>query len=117
MGNGSLRVIPTGGLHSGAGPPAKRPLRRRKTRNCGHPGRSLWPCFLGHLLFLQLTRALDQIATLPSTRVLRNEQVRLQVALTTSLMYIRGFASSETRAAASKARLLIEQAGVYWIQR
>ena len=34
MGNGSLQVIPTGGLHSGAGPPAKRPLRRRKTRNC-----------------------------------------------------------------------------------
>jgi class 3 adenylate cyclase/predicted ATPase len=58
----------------------------------------------------QLTRALDQMATLASTRALRNEQVKLQVALTTSLMYIRGFAALETRAAARKARLLIEQA-------
>jgi hypothetical protein len=57
----------------------------------------------------QLTRALDQIATLPSTPALRSEQVRLQVALTTALMYIKGFAAPETKAAAKQARLLIEQ--------
>jgi predicted ATPase len=58
----------------------------------------------------QLTRALDQIATLPSTPALRSEQVKLQVGLTTSLMYVKGFASPETKAAAKRARLLIEQA-------
>ena len=58
----------------------------------------------------QFRRALDQMASLPSTAVLRSEQIRLQVALTTSLMHVRGFAASQTRAAAEQARLLIEQA-------
>jgi hypothetical protein len=57
----------------------------------------------------QLTRALDQIASLPRTPAWRSEQVRLQVALTTALMYIKGFAAPETKAAAKRARLLIEQ--------
>ena len=58
----------------------------------------------------QLTRALDQIATLPATTALRREQITLQVALITPLMHIKGHAATETKAAAERARLLIEQA-------
>jgi predicted ATPase len=58
----------------------------------------------------QLTRALDQIATLPATPGLRREQIKLQVALTTPLVHVKGYAAPETRAAAERARLLIEQA-------
>ena len=58
----------------------------------------------------QLTRALDQIATLPGTPALRREQIKFQVALTYALMHTKGFAADETRAAAEQARLLIEQA-------
>ena len=58
----------------------------------------------------QLTRALDQIATLPGTAALRREQIKLQVALITPLMHVKGYAAPETKAAAERARLLIEQA-------
>ena len=58
----------------------------------------------------QLTRALEQIATLPGTAALRREQIKLQVALITPLMHVKGHASAETRAAAEQARSLIEQA-------
>ena len=58
----------------------------------------------------QFTRALDQIATLPGTAALRREQIRLQVALITPLIHIKGHAATETRAAAEQARSLIEQA-------
>src|SRR5208337_487463 len=58
----------------------------------------------------QLTHALDQIATLPGTAALRREQIKLQVALLTPLMHVKGFAAAETRAAAEQARSLIEQA-------
>ena len=58
----------------------------------------------------QLTRALDQIATLPPTPALRREQIKLQVALITPLMHVKGYAAPETKAAAERARLLIEQA-------
>jgi class 3 adenylate cyclase/predicted ATPase len=58
----------------------------------------------------QLTRALDQIATLPGTAALRREQIKLQVALVTPLMHVRGYAAAGTRAAAEQARSLIEQA-------
>jgi predicted ATPase len=58
----------------------------------------------------QLTRALDQIATLPGTAALRREQIKLQVALITPLIHIKGYAAAETRAAAEQARLLIKQA-------
>jgi predicted ATPase len=58
----------------------------------------------------QFTRALDQIATLPATPVLRREEIKLQVALITPLIHVKGFAAPETRAAAERARLLIEQA-------
>jgi predicted ATPase len=58
----------------------------------------------------QLTRALDQIATLPATPALRREQIKLQVALITPLLNVKGAAAPETKAAAERARLLIEQA-------
>jgi predicted ATPase len=58
----------------------------------------------------QHTRSLDQIETLPATPALRREQIKLQVALVTALMHVRGFAAPETKAAAERAHLLIEQA-------
>jgi class 3 adenylate cyclase/predicted ATPase len=58
----------------------------------------------------QLRRALDLIATLPGTPVRRREEIKLQVALITPLLHIRGYAAPETRAAVERARLLIEQA-------
>ena len=58
----------------------------------------------------QLTRALDQIAVLPGTAALRREQIKLQVALITPIMHVKGYAALETKVAAERARLLIEQA-------
>jgi predicted ATPase/class 3 adenylate cyclase len=58
----------------------------------------------------QLTRALAQIATLPATPVLRREEIKLQVALITPLIHVKGYAAPETKAAEERARLLIEQA-------
>ena len=58
----------------------------------------------------QITRALDQIATLPATPALRREQIKLQVALITPIMHVKGIAAPETKAAAERARLLIGQA-------
>jgi class 3 adenylate cyclase/predicted ATPase len=58
----------------------------------------------------QFTRALDQIAALPATPALRREQIKLQVALITPLMQIKGYSAPETKAAAERAHLLIEQA-------
>jgi hypothetical protein len=58
----------------------------------------------------QLTRALDQIATLPGTPTLRREQFKLQVALLNPLGHLKGFAAPETKEAVERARLLIEQA-------
>jgi predicted ATPase len=58
----------------------------------------------------QFTRALDQMATLPGTPALRREQIKLQVALITPLIHVKGYAAAETKAAAEQARLLIDQA-------
>jgi class 3 adenylate cyclase/predicted ATPase len=58
----------------------------------------------------QLTRALDQFTTLPSTPALRRDEIKLQVALITPLIHVNGYAAPETKAAAERARLLIEQA-------
>src|SRR6516162_5009649 len=58
----------------------------------------------------QLARALTQIATLPATPALRREQIKLQAALITPLMHVKGYAAPETKAAAERARVLIEQA-------
>jgi predicted ATPase len=41
---------------------------------------------------------------------LRREQIKLQVALITPLLHIKGYSAPETKAAAERARLLIDQA-------
>jgi class 3 adenylate cyclase/predicted ATPase len=58
----------------------------------------------------QLTRALGQIETLPGSPALRREQIKLQVALITPLIHVKGYAAPETEAATERARMLIEQA-------
>jgi class 3 adenylate cyclase/predicted ATPase len=58
----------------------------------------------------QLRRALDQIATLPSTSVLRGEQIKLQIALVNALMHVKGYAAPEPKAAVEQARQFIERA-------
>jgi tetratricopeptide (TPR) repeat protein len=58
----------------------------------------------------QLRRALDLLATLPGTPARLREEIKLQVALITPLLHVRGYAAPETRAAVERARLLIEQA-------
>jgi class 3 adenylate cyclase/predicted ATPase len=58
----------------------------------------------------QLNRALTLIASLPSTPALRREELKLQIALVTPLMHFRGYGAPETKAAALRARTLIEQA-------
>ncbi len=59
---------------------------------------------------VQLTRALDQITTLPATPALRREQIKLQVALANALMHVKGYGAPESKAAVEQARLFIEQA-------
>jgi class 3 adenylate cyclase/predicted ATPase len=58
----------------------------------------------------QLTRALAQIETLPSSPTLRQEEIKLQVALVPPLLNVKGFNTAETKAATERARLLIEHA-------
>ena len=57
-----------------------------------------------------LTRALEQIATLPPSTSVRREQIKLQSALITPLIHVKGYAAPETKAAAEQTKLLIEQA-------
>ena len=59
----------------------------------------------------QLTRALDQIAALPPTAALRRQAIKLPVALINAFLHVKGYVAPETKAAAERARLLIEQAG------
>jgi hypothetical protein len=58
----------------------------------------------------QLTRALTQIVSLPATPARRREQIKLQVALITPLIHVKGYAAPETKGATEQARLSIEQA-------
>ena len=58
----------------------------------------------------QLSQALAQIATLPSTSDLRREQIILQVALLNTLMHVKGYGAPETKAAVAQVSALIEQA-------
>jgi class 3 adenylate cyclase/predicted ATPase len=58
----------------------------------------------------QFTRALDQVGTLTATSRLRQQQIKLQVALITPLIHVKGYNAPETTAAIQQARLLIEQA-------
>ena len=58
----------------------------------------------------QFTRALDQIAALPATPALRREQIKVQVGLANALMYTKGWAAAETKAAFDHAHTLMEKA-------
>jgi class 3 adenylate cyclase/tetratricopeptide (TPR) repeat protein len=58
----------------------------------------------------QLSHALAKITTLPTSRALRHEEIKLQVALITPLLNVKGFSAAETRTATERARLLIEHA-------
>ncbi len=58
----------------------------------------------------QLTRAIGLIAALSPTPALRREEIKLQAALITPLLHVKGYAAPETKAAAERANLLIEQA-------
>ena len=58
----------------------------------------------------QLSRALDQIATLPATPALRQEEIELQVAIINPLMNLEGYSSPAAKAATERARVLIERA-------
>src|ERR1700688_1634824 len=58
----------------------------------------------------QITRAINQIAALPATPALRREQIKLQVALITPLIHVKGDAAPETKAAVEQAHLLVERA-------
>jgi class 3 adenylate cyclase len=58
----------------------------------------------------QITRAIDQIAILSATPALRREQIKLQVALISPLIHVKGYAAPETKGAVEKAKFLIEEA-------
>jgi tetratricopeptide (TPR) repeat protein len=47
---------------------------------------------------------------LPATPALRREQIRLQVAVITPLIHVKGYAAPETKAAVERARMLMERA-------
>ena len=47
---------------------------------------------------------------MPSTPALRRDEIKLQVALITPLLYVKGYAAPEVKEAAERAHLLIEQA-------
>ena len=57
-----------------------------------------------------LTRGLAQIAVLRSTPALRREEIKLQVALVSPLIHVKGYAAPETKAAVERANLLIQKA-------
>jgi predicted ATPase len=56
----------------------------------------------------QLTRALGLIEALPPNPDLRREQIKLQAALITPLIHIKGYSAPETKAAAEQAKALGE---------
>jgi tetratricopeptide (TPR) repeat protein len=58
----------------------------------------------------QLSNALAKITTLPTSRALRHEEIKLQVALITPLLNVKGFSAGETKTATERACLLIEHA-------
>jgi hypothetical protein len=49
-------------------------------------------------------------ATVPSTPALRRQEIKLQAALVTVLLHVKGYTASETKAAAERGLLLIKQA-------
>jgi predicted ATPase len=58
----------------------------------------------------QLSRALALLASLPSSPVLRREEIKLQVALIIPLVHVKGYGAKETKEAVQKAQHLIQQA-------
>src|SRR5262249_14158869 len=58
----------------------------------------------------QLTRALAEIAALPSTKALRREEIKQQIGLTNALMHTKGYAAPETKVSMDRARSLIARA-------
>ena len=58
----------------------------------------------------QFTRAIAQIASLPPTSALRNQQIKFQVGLTNVLMHTKGRGAPETKASVDQAYSLIETA-------
>ena len=58
----------------------------------------------------QFTRALGQIATLSATPALRRQQIKLQVALATTLFHVKGYTSPDTIGAFECADAMIERA-------
>ena len=58
----------------------------------------------------QLSRALNLIAALPETAVLRRERITLQIELANALIHTKGHAAPETRAVFAQARALVQQA-------
>jgi predicted ATPase len=58
----------------------------------------------------QLTRSLALIRTLAAAPMFRREEIKLQVALITPLIHVKGYSAPETKVAVERARRLIEQA-------
>jgi class 3 adenylate cyclase/predicted ATPase len=58
----------------------------------------------------QLTRALNQIASVTTTPALRREQIKLQIALAGTLMHVKGYSSPEVIDAFEQAGLMIDRA-------
>jgi predicted ATPase len=58
----------------------------------------------------QLTKALDQLWSLPETTSLRRNKLNLQVSLANSLMLVKGYSSPDVIGAYEKARSMIENA-------
>ena len=58
----------------------------------------------------QLTKALDQLASLPETTAIRREKLKLQVSLASGLMLVKGYSSPDVIGAFEKARSMIENA-------
>jgi class 3 adenylate cyclase/tetratricopeptide (TPR) repeat protein/tRNA A37 threonylcarbamoyladenosine biosynthesis protein TsaE len=58
----------------------------------------------------QLTKALDQLLSLPETTALRRDRLKLQVSLANSLMLVKGYSSPDVIGAFEKARSMIENA-------
>ena len=54
------------------------------------------------------------IATLPATPALRRQQIKLQVALITPVIHIKGYSAPETKAAAEQARRLDRRGRSAW---
>jgi hypothetical protein len=58
----------------------------------------------------QFTRGFDQIAVLHSTPALRRQEIKQQVGLANALMYTKGHAAAETKAAFDHAHVLMDKA-------